>query len=90
MWLVVLALQEPAVLREPTPELGAFRAMVVVAEKLLPRFWWAAAGVGVLFGCAAGPGPVLLLAIDLALFWLAGRICLLIRRRQLRRAADGE
>lgn len=87
MGLVACALREDVVLREPTPALGAYRAMVVVTEKLLPRFWWAAAGFGVLFGCTAGPGPILVLAADLTLFWLAGRIGLFVQRRQFQRRA---
>ncbi|MFC1850513.1 hypothetical protein ACFL27_10010 [candidate division CSSED10-310 bacterium] len=83
MWLVVLSLREPAVFEEPRPQLGTFRAMVVVTEKLLPRFWWAALGLGTVFGFAAGPGLVIFLAIELTLFWVAGRISLIIQRRQL-------
>ena len=83
MWLVALALQEPAVLEEPAPQLGAYRVMVVVAEKLLPRFWWAVLGFGVVFGYTAGPGPVIFLAAELTLFWLAGRISLFLQRRRL-------
>jgi uncharacterized membrane protein (Fun14 family) len=83
MWLVVLALKEPSVLEEPTPQLGTFRTMVVVAEKLLPRFWWAVLGLGTIFGFAAGPGLLLFLAIDLTLFWVAGRICIMVLRRKL-------
>jgi len=83
MWLVALALKEPAVLEEPNPQLGAYRVMVVVAERLLPHFWWAVIGFGVVFGCTAGPGPILFLAAELTLFWLAGRISLHLQRRQL-------
>ena len=85
MWLVVRSLQDPAVLQERTPMLGASRAMVLIAEKLLPQFWWAALGLGVVFGCSAGSGPVLLLATDLTLFWLIGRISLVVQRRRFRR-----
>ena len=90
MWLVVRAMRAPAVVREPTPMLGASRMMVVTAEKLLPRFWWAALGLGVLFGYAAGRGLVLLLAIDLTLFWLAGRISLHLQRRKLQAPGTSE
>ena len=90
MWLVVRSLREPVVVREPTPVLGACRMMVVTAEKLLPRCWWAALGLGVLFGYAAGRGLVLLLAADLTLFWLAGRINLLVLRRRLQARGAGE
>ena len=90
MWLVVRALREPVVLREPTPAMGASRVMVVVAEKLLPRFWWAALGLGAVFGYAAGSGPILLLAADLTLFWAVGRISLIVHRRRLQRERDGE
>jgi len=83
MWLVALALKEPAVLKEPTPLLGAYRVMVVVAEKLLPRFWWAVLGFGVVFGYTAGPGPIVFLAAELTLFWLVGRICLMLQHRRL-------
>lgn len=83
MWLVALALKEPAVLEEPAPQLGAYRVMVVVAEKLLPRFWWAVLGFGVVFGYTAGPSPVIFLAAELTLFWLAGRISLFLQHRRL-------
>jgi len=83
MWLVALALKEPAVLREPDPHLGAYRVMVVVAERLVVRFWWAVLGIGVVFGYTAGPGPVVFLAVELTLFWLVGRIGLLVLRRRL-------
>ena len=83
MWLVTLALRDPAVVREPTPMLAASRAMVVTAEKPLPRFWLPALGLGALFGVAAGMGPVLLLAADLTLFWAVGRVSLILQRRKL-------
>jgi hypothetical protein len=83
MWLVALALKEPAVLEEPAPQLATYRVMVVVAEKLLPRFWWAALGFGIVFGYTAGPGPIMFLAAELTLFWLMGRISLFLQRRQL-------
>lgn len=89
MWLVVRSLQDPAVLREPTPMLGASRVMVLVAEKMLLQFWWAALGFGVVFGYAAGPGFVLLLAGDLTLFWAVGRISLAVQRRRLQHTGGG-
>ena len=64
--------------------------MVVTAEKLLPRFWWAALGLGVVFGYAAGRGLLLLLAADLTLFWLVGRINLVLLRRKLQGRGAGE
>lgn len=88
MCLVVRALQDPSVLEETAPLLGTSRAMVVVAEKLLPRFWWAALGLGTLFGCTGGSGPIIVLAIDLTLFWAAGRVSLAIQHRQLQRQED--
>ena len=90
MWLVVRSLRAPAVVGEPTPMLGACRMMVVTAEQLLPRFRWAALGLGVVFGYAAGRGLVLLLAADLTLFWLAGRISLAVLRRRLQGRGAGE
>ena len=90
MWLVARSLREPAVVREPTPMLGAYRVMVVTAERLLLRFWWAALGLGVLFGYAAGPGLVLLLAANLTLFWLVGRISLFVLRRRPQCRSAGE
>jgi len=90
LWLVVRSLREPAVVDEPTAMLGACRMMVVTAEKLLPRFWWAALGLGVLFGYAAGRGLVLVLAADLTLFWLIGRINMVILRRKLQGRRAGE
>jgi len=82
MGLVVLALGQPAVWAEPTPMLASTRLMVVIAERLLPRFWWAAVGLGALFGVAAGVGPVLFLAGELTLFWLVGRISLAVQHRR--------
>ena len=89
MYLVVRAVRDPAVLREPTPGLGASRVMVLVAEKLLLQFWPAALGCGVVFGYTAGPGPVLLLAADLTLFWIAGRVSLILQRRRFQRESGG-
>ncbi len=90
LWLIVRALRDPAVVGEPTAMLGACRMMVVTAEKLLLRFWPAALGLGVLFGYAAGRGLLLILAADLALFWLAGRINLVILRRKLQSQSAGQ
>lgn len=41
--------------------------------------------MGVVFGCSGGSGPVLLLAIDLTLFWAVGRISITLQRRKLQR-----
>ena len=56
---------------------------------MLLQFWWAALGFGVVFGYAAGPGFVLLLAGDLTLFWVAGRISLAVQRRRLQHTGGG-
>jgi len=85
MWLVARAIRDPAVLREPTPQLAGYRVMVTVAERQLPRFWWAALGLGVVFGYTAGRWLVVFLAADLTLFWAVGRIGLAVQHRQLRR-----
>ena len=90
MSLVARALREPAVLAEPTPVLGAHRAMVVMVEKLLPRFWLAALGVGVVFGFACGRGLVLFMAAELTLCWAIGRVGLAVLRRRLQRCAEDE
>ena len=81
MWIVIKALEHPDVVRESSPNLGACRAAVVIAERILPRFWLAVAGVGAVFGFAAGPGVVLLLAAELTFCWVIGHMLLRQQRR---------
>jgi len=85
MWLVTLATREPVVWAEQTPMRAATRTWVVIAEKLLPRFWWAALGLGALFGVVVGVGPILHLAVGLTFFWVVGRISLALQHRGLLR-----
>ncbi|WP_299493258.1 hypothetical protein [Acaryochloris sp. IP29b_bin.137] len=72
MGLVIMSLSEPSILKESTPQRGMYRAMMVIVEKLLPRFWWAVLGLGIVFGFA-DPGATLFLAVELLLFWLMGQ-----------------
>ena len=72
MGLVVLSLSEPSILKESTPQRGMYRAMMVIVEKLLPRFWWAALGLGIVFGFA-DRGATMFLAVELLLSWLIGQ-----------------
>ena len=71
MGLVVLSLSEPSILEETTPQRGMYRAMTIIVEKLLFRFWWAALGLGIVFGFA-DRGGTLFLAVELTLMWLMG------------------
>gem|GEM_PF-2218566 len=82
MWLAVRALRHPSVFEEPTPELGMSRAVLVIVERLLPRFWMAVLGLGVVFGLFGGRGMVMLLAIELTLCWVMGRVLLARARRK--------
>ena len=45
MGLVVLSLSDPSILKESPPQRGMYRALIVIVEKLLLRFWWAALGL---------------------------------------------
>ncbi|MDJ0705020.1 MAG: hypothetical protein QNJ46_17195 [Leptolyngbyaceae cyanobacterium MO_188.B28] len=75
MWLVGAGLADPSILQESTPQRGMYRAMTVIVEQLLFRFWWAAIGFGIVFG-VADRGATLLLAIELTFCWAMGQALL--------------
>ena len=75
MWLVGYGLTDPSILEESTPQRGMYRAMTVIVELLLCRFWWAVLGFGVVFGFA-DRGATLLLAIELTFCWAMGHALL--------------
>ena len=74
--LVARAVRDEAELGMEDPGKAWMRALLTITERLLPRFWWAAAGLGVVFGIASGPGVVLFLAVELLLMWVIGRFAL--------------
>lgn len=78
MLLTAAALDDPAVRSAPDPATAAGRAYTVMVERLLVRFWWAALGLGLIFGVRAR-GVALLLAVELTLVWGIGRLTLLLR-----------
>lgn len=73
MALTAAALGDESVREASSPSEAAGAALTAVVERLLVRFWWAAIGVGVVFGVAAR-GVALLLAIELTLVWVVGRV----------------
>ncbi len=82
--LVVRAVREETVLGAESPRLAWIRALTAIVERLLPRFAWAAVGLGTVFGIASGPGIVLFLAGELALMWAFGRLALALGRARRR------
>ncbi len=82
MWLTVAAIRNPRAI-ECDPRLMAPNVMLIMVEKLLPRFWLAALGVIAIFGVFAR-GVALLLAVELTLSWIIGRVGLAVQRRKIR------
>ena len=82
--LVVRAVREETALEADDPRRAWIRALTAIVERLLPRFWWAAVGLGTVFGIASGPGIVLFLAGELLLMWGIGRVALALDRAQRR------
>lgn len=81
MWLTVAAIRDKRAIECDVRLMGP-TVMLIIVEKLLPRFWLAALGVGAIFGVFA-PGAALLLAVELTLCWIIGRIGLSAQRRKL-------
>lgn len=73
MSLVAAGLADPTVRAAPDPGTAVSRAFTAIVERLLFRFWWAALGLGFLFGVRAR-GVALLLAVELTLVWGVGKI----------------
>ena len=69
------AIRDPWVLDTSKPKITTARVFVRIMEKLLFRFWWAALGLGLIFGFRAR-GIALLLATELTASWIAARLIL--------------
>lgn len=71
MWLICNAAAHPGVYEAQTHRDAGLRAQKRMIEGLLIRHWLAVIGAGTVFGIASGPGPVILLAAELTVMWVA-------------------
>lgn len=73
MALTSAAVGDPTVRAASNLSEAAGAAMTAAVRRLLVRFWWAALGLGVVFGVAAR-SVALFLALELSLVWIVGLI----------------
>lgn len=73
MFLMASAVDDPRVRGATTPSEAGGAVLDTAVRRLIFRFWWAALGLGLVFGVAA-PGVALFLAMEITLAWGLGKV----------------